>query len=122
MVTNGLGSVTSCERNEVVLAEVTADEWSHVGVDDWASFERRLSKQLGRNDLRVVRLLSVQDKPTADRGESFQDSRKRYTPPILIYSCACCGGGRSRSVRQTTVEEFEQSGGKISVVGSLAIR
>jgi hypothetical protein len=36
----GLESVRSCERNEVVLAEVTAEEWSHVAVDGGASFER----------------------------------------------------------------------------------
>jgi hypothetical protein len=117
MVTSGLASVTSCELNEVVLAELNADQ----GGEGGAAFERRLSKQLNRNDMRVVHLLAVERTSPAYRGESFQEYRKRYTRPSLVYSCAYCAGGQSRSLGEATVEEFERSGGKISVVDDLGL-
>jgi hypothetical protein len=121
MLTLGLASVTSCEKNEVVLAELTADEF-RLAANGEQPFEQRLQNQLNRNDLRVVRLISVQDKPTPLHGERFQDFQKRYSPATLVYSCACCAEGISRVEREATVEEFEQSGGKISALGQLEIR
>jgi hypothetical protein len=122
MVTLGLGSVTSCERNEVVLAEFSAGEWNDLEVDGAARFERRLRKLLDRDDLRVVRLLAVEETATVARGVSSQKFLKQYRPPNLVFSCANCEGGQSRPISEATVDEFEQGGGRISVVGGLSTR
>ena len=122
MATQGLGSVTSFERNEIVLAEFSPDEWNNFEVDGTERFERRLRKLLDRDDLRVVRLRAVEETAEAARGASFQEFLKQYRPSSLVFSCACCEGGQSRPIGETTVEEFEQAGGKISVVGRLSTR
>lgn len=121
MVTAGLGSATSCAENEVVLAEMEPSEWNGFEAGGAQAFEQRLSQELGRTDLRVILLLRVKARSPSARGLSFQEFRKQYQPPLLQYSCACCADGASTEVSELTVEEFRNSGGKVTLTGHLTL-
>jgi len=97
MVTAGLGSATSSARSELILAKMEAAEWNEFDVDGARRFEQRLSQQLGRSDIRVLRLLRVDKQSELLRGLSFADFRKTYIPPKLYFSCACCPDGEQLS-------------------------
>lgn len=115
----GLGVATSCEKNEVVVAALTPDEWRAQKTDGLDRFEKRIASELGRGDLRVVRLLRVEQQEQFGEGISFKEFRKKYVRPKLIFSCACCDGGESAQVDELTVEEFRKLGGKVSAIGSV---
>lgn len=114
--TDGLYSATSCAANELVIAEATPDEWNEMGRGDGTLAERNLAQQLGRNDLKIVRLLRVEDTSSA-KGLSFAEFQKVYKPPVLIYSCACCPNGESRAIEELSVVRFKKCGGRIELIG-----
>lgn len=61
MATQGKGSLTSLERDEVVITTMTGDEWNdsaRFGIVD--QFEDRINACLGRQDLRCRRLRKLQ--------------------------------------------------------------
>lgn len=117
--TAGLGSLSSCDKNEIVIGELEPSEWNNFDGPGSASFEERLSVQLGRRDLRVVRLLRVERDGNVGLGKSFSDFRKAYKSPKLVFSCACCADGEARPLEEITVEDFKRLGGKISAIGHL---
>lgn len=96
-------------------------EWNTFEGDGARRFEQRLSQQLGRSDIRVLRLLHVDKQSRPLRGLSFADFKKAYMPPTLYFSCACCPDGQSSSVLELPVEEFRNSGGLVTVLGGLAL-
>lgn len=119
--TDGFCSASSCEKNEVVIAELTSNELNDFGSTGASDFQQRLSKLLGRHDLRVVRLLRVEREQTPQAGLSFRDFAKSYKPPILIFSCACCADGESKSNEELTVDDFRLAGGVVSAIGPLVL-
>lgn len=114
--TAGVGSLSSYEENEVVVAELSSKE---LGQESAEAFEERLAKQLNRADLRRVRLLRVEKNESPARGLSFQEFRKQYVPPVLVYSCIRCSGGESRPTGELTVDEFRHRGGKVLLLNPL---
>jgi hypothetical protein len=117
--TAGLCSASSCEKDELVIAEAEPSEWNDLAHTD-AAVGSKIAEQLQRNDLKVVRLLRV-ERETGATGLSFSDFRKAYKPPTLIYSCACCANGESRAIEEITVEAFQKAGGRIITTGRLAL-
>ncbi len=120
--TAGLCSASSCERNEVVLVEALPVEWNDLEGDGTAAIERRLAAHLQRSDLRVLRLLAVERAAVAAAGTSFRDFRKAYKPPSMVYTCACCATGKSRSVASRSAEDFVKSGGLVTPTGRLVVQ
>lgn len=117
--TEGLRCASSCERNEVVLFELDPEKWSAAeGVE---AAERRLSAQLGRSDLKLIRLLEVERDSTPAAGTSFRDFKKAYKAPVPMYSCACCSTGRAKADAEITVGEFRMADGQITTLGRLAL-
>lgn len=119
--TVGLCSASSCNQNEVVIVEAEPDEWSDLESTRTMAIEKRLAQQLGRADLKVLRLLRVERETTPAAGLSFREFQKGYKPPVLVYSCACCGKGESRVIEEITAGDFEKSGGQILVTGRLTL-
>jgi hypothetical protein len=119
--TAGVGSLSSCEENTVVVAELSPTESNEFEGGGAKAFEERLAKQLGRADLRSVRLLRVEKTELPAGGPSFQDFRKQYAPPILVYTCVCCLGGESKPIGELTVDEFRRNGGQVLMVAPLAL-
>jgi hypothetical protein len=76
----------------------------------------------GRSALRVIRRLRIED-PNADLPVGrFQDFRRAYRSPVAIYSCCRCRTGEAKAVEQMSVEAFQARGGKLTLLGALAIQ
>lgn len=119
--TAGLGSLSSCMENEVVIAEMSASEWNNSESSGAQKFQDRLSSQLGRSDLRAVQLLRVHHSQSSPVSVTFQEFRKQFVPPQVTYSCPCCTHGESSEASQSVVEEYLRSGGHITLIGDLQL-
>lgn len=115
MVTEGWVSLTSTERPEVVVTQATAEEWNSLESTGASQIEARINRQLGRNDLRYVRLMRVEDQGNP-KGVSFQEFRKAYKPPKLLYQDIYSPTSQASEVSQTTRADFERGGGKVLVI------
>lgn len=114
MATSGLGSLTSCLGNDVVIAEMTPAEWN-AGKDGEGAFSARISGALKR-DLATVRLLE----PKPNKSLFFYPFARR-APVSIQYACACCSGGRAREVRRATAHKFQAVGGMITIFGDFVL-
>ena len=119
--TAGIGSVTSCEKNEIVIAEINTAEWNSLEAGGALQFEKRISQQLGRDDLRVLRLLRVEQPHQIASGISFKEFQKKFVQPLLVFSCIYCTDGESISVAEESIEEFRRSGGQVSILTPLTL-
>lgn len=117
--TAGLCSASSCVQDEIVITQTDAREWRDLADGDVASVERRLARELARDDLKVIAVRRVEDHANEAAGMSFAEFRKVYRPPTLIYSCACCAQGESRMVEEITVSAFREGGGRVSLGAGL---
>lgn len=117
-LTDGLGSATSCEKKELVIAETTAaeDNFCTSGI---VEFEQRLARDLSRSDLHVIRLLRVERAPTVGPTSSLREFMKHYVPNTLVFSCPCCDGGEAVKIEELTPSDFQFLGGRITFVGRL---
>lgn len=119
--TAGLCSASTCKKNEIVVAEAEPVEWNTFEQAGAFEIEKRLARQLVRDDLRVLRLLRIEREDVAGTGISFRDFKKNHKPAVLVYSCACCRDGESRATEEKTVDEFQASGGRIFMTGRLIL-
>ena len=119
--TAGLCSLSSIDADELIIGELEIEEWNNFDTNGALHFEHRLSEQLNRHDLKVVRLLRVEQAKNVGNGMNFQDFRKAYNPPAMVFSCICCVDGESRTSEEITVENFQSLGGKISPIGRLVL-
>jgi hypothetical protein len=119
--TADIGAATSCEKNEIVITEINSDEWNNWEAGGILEFEKRISQQLGRDDLRVVRLLRVEPTHQVARGISFKEFQKKFVRPQLVFSCIHCTDGESTSVAEESIEEFRRSGGSVSILSPLLL-
>jgi hypothetical protein len=111
-VTMGWCSFTSKVRAEVVLAELTAFEWSG-GEAGIAAAIGRLNRELGRDDLVHIHVRYEQVGPSA-KGLSFQEFKKAYRPMRAHYSSRS-GLEESAWIREESLDEFRASGGVVTV-------
>lgn len=81
--TAGLCSLSRCNQNEVYIGEATAVEWNDFEGASRKAFEKRMRHEFGVSDLKVIRLLRVEEIDTSMPGQSFQEFRKSYTPPFF---------------------------------------
>jgi hypothetical protein len=119
--TAGLYSASCCGKDEVTIVEVDASVWDDSSRTGLALVEQVLNTRLSRNDLKVVSVLRIEPEGSAIAGSSFSDFRKAYKPPVLIYSCVCCGNGEGRVIEEITLEDFQGRGGRIVLTGRLKL-
>lgn len=100
--TGGLFSASSGKADEVLVFEAKPEEWKDFDRAGATLAEKRIAQELGRDDLRVIRLLRIESALTTGQGMSFADFKKSYRPPVMVYSCACCAEGESRVVTAST--------------------
>jgi hypothetical protein len=117
-----LCSASSCERNEVVLLEVESDEWGELERSITLTVERRLGALLVRSDLKIPRILAVEQSDSSTVGLSFKDFQKAHKPPVVVYTCICCASGKSRPIERYTTKDFRQTGGIVTTVGQLFLQ
>lgn len=119
--TAGLGSLSSCIKNGVVIAEMSASEWNNFESSGAQEFQERISNRLGRSDLRAVQLLRVHHSQSSPVSVTFQEFRKQFVLPQVTYSCPCCTHGESCEASQSAVEGYLRSGGNITLIGDLQL-
>ncbi len=120
IATNGLISLTSIARNELVVGELTADEWKLGEVERESVACGRISSALARTDLRAIRVIRWEQEGKTVAGILFALFRKTYKPPVGVYSCPKCGG-EARSIAQQGWSRFMTSGGHIIPFGQVKL-
>ena len=118
MVTMDLESLSSISANEIVVVERQSDEFRD---DRDARLESRVNESLGRDDLRIIHLLRGEE-ITLPQVLSFQEFRKKYHPPQLIYACPKCGHGEAMAIRSTSPSAYQREGGILTVPPTLELR
>ena len=86
MATLGWVSLTSTDQPEIVVTQVTAEEFRAIakGTDGYLAVEHRVNAALKRLDLKCSWLVRVDDGPNV-AGGSFQMFREAYRPPKLFF-------------------------------------
>jgi hypothetical protein len=110
MTTSGLASLSSHVCNEVVIAEMSASEFADT---TGRVLEERINRQLRRSDLRSIQVLRSEPAPIAD-GLSFQEFRKVYEPPRLVFACPDCDEGEGTKIASLSPAAFIAQGGKVT--------
>lgn len=110
MATDGLCSLTAVGQDEVVIGEFDASERSLDYDGAESEFGERISRLLGRNDLRVVRLLRSEPS-SSPREMSFR----------LFYSCPICPSGEAQKIEKMDWGRFRAAGGQITIIGDMAL-
>lgn len=116
MATRGWVSLTSVERPEVVVTTFTVDEVQAAGGGEppYIDVEARVNAILGRHDLRVPWLESVERDERPAAGVSFQDFLKTYRPPRLLYRDIFTPGRFAEKASTESREQFERGGGVVT--------
>ena len=120
MATAGLASLSSIVVNELVLFEMTGDEWSDYA--NQTAAKARISTLLRRDDLRTVKFLRAEKNNSVGKGRSFKEFRKQYQPPNLIFTCPNCETGEAISFQKQTITEYKNDGGSIVCLNDLLIQ
>jgi hypothetical protein len=92
-VTEGMVSLTSVERNEVIATRAENDEWSRW---DPRAIESRVNRELSRQDLRHVDL-------------------RRAEAGRCVYSDLFSADGEAYATRRQTLHEFRDAGGVVTL-------
>lgn len=110
--TEGWLTFASATRCEVFLVQAGAAEWSggEAGVDQVLE---RVSKELGRTDIRAVRLLRV-ERPKQAHGRSFRAFRATQAEVKAVYS-SLAGDGEATVAGTESVAAFQEAGGRVLI-------
>ncbi|KAA9001324.1 hypothetical protein FJU30_08900 [Affinibrenneria salicis] len=114
-LTDGWIALTSRENNEIVVTELTAEEYLCAAADlaGFIQAEARINQALTRSDLRCVWLIRAEESVPAAQGLSFQTYRQRYTPPRLFYRDIFSPDAEARQTASETLAAFERAGGRV---------
>ena len=118
MVTNGWASLTSIERPEIVVTQMTGAEFLAAASDTKAFtwVENRVNGSLNRTDLRCCPLIRAEEIGPSAAGLSFQEFRKVYRPPKLFFRDIHDPASLAHEIGCTSRAEFERSGGSLVVL------
>jgi hypothetical protein len=118
MVTAGLCSATAAHDNAVAIGEMSSDEWN-----DQASGLARFAERIGKgegSEFEAIPLLHAEAAPSASGAVSFAQFRHNYQAPRLIFGCPRCSQ-EATVTKSSTVADYVSSGGRLIVVGELAV-
>ncbi|WP_174929140.1 hypothetical protein [Burkholderia lata] len=118
MATLGWVSLTSTARPEIVVTQVTAEEFRAIadGPDGYLAVEHRVNAALERSDLKCSWLARVEKVTPSVQGLSFQEFRNAYQPLELSFRDILHSDSLAREVSRTTRSEFERNGGKVIIL------
>lgn len=118
MTTAGLESATCCSLNEVAISYLSYKEAKLPAEAAVSHFANRMSDIL-RRDFRPVRLKRAEG-GFARPGVSFQEFKRTYVAPTLVWVCPLCGGDATEFAEQEPME-FLNSGGTLTLVGDIEL-
>lgn len=113
MVTFGWISLTSISGHELVIAQMVPSEHAAGARAAEELVEHRLNAALGRNDLRAVPLVRAEQRGPSGHGLSFQEFRRVYQPPRLLYRDIFADGSVAECVAESSVADFQSGGGRL---------
>ncbi|WP_325088251.1 hypothetical protein [Burkholderia contaminans] len=118
MATMGWVSLTSTDRPEIVVTQVTAEEFRAIadGTDGYLVVERRVNAALKRSDLKCSWLARVEEVGSSDAGGAFQVFQEVYRAPKVPFRDILHSDSVAQEVSRTTRSEFERNGGKVIVL------
>ena len=118
VVTAGWVALTSLEKHEVVVTELTAEEYCATanGTSGYLQVEKRMNAVLGRADLKCPWFVCAEQSSSNANGLSFQEFRKVYRPAVIYYRDIFKPDETAREVSRVSLSQFEQAGGKLVVV------
>ena len=118
MATAGWVALTSVEKYEVVVTELTVEEYRATanGSSGYLQVEKRINAALGRADLKCPWFARAEESGFSGRSLSFQEFRKAYCPPTIYYRDIFQQDAVAREVSRVSLSQFEQTGGKLVVV------
>lgn len=116
MVTEGWVSFTSTESPEIVVAQLTSEEYraTFESTEGYVLDEQRVNQTLGRSDLKCSWFVHV-ELSAVEKGASFSAFR-RASRPTLFFRDIFGASAVAQEVGRVSLAEFEQSGGKLSVL------
>jgi hypothetical protein len=118
MATDGWISLTSIDQPEVVVTQVTSDEYRAIagGNDGYRQVECRVNAALGRTDLRCSWLVGIEEVEKTAQGASLPGFRTPFQPPRLLFRDIFEQGAVATETSRTRRSEFERNGGKLIVL------
>jgi hypothetical protein len=118
MATAGWESLTSIHRHEIVVTQLTAEEFQATARNPsaYVQVENRVNAVLGRDDLRVPWLARIEERGPQAAGLSFQAFRNAHRPPRLLYRDILVVNSLSEERFRESREEFESRGGSLIVL------
>lgn len=118
MATLGWVSLTSTDRPEIVVTQVTAEEFRAIadGTDGYPAVEHRVNAALKRSDLKCSWLARVEEVTPSVKEFSVQEFRKAYRRPKMSFRDILHGDSLAQEVSRTTRSEFERNGGKVIIL------
>ena len=116
MLTEGWASFTSTEGSEIVVAQLTGEEYraTFESTEGYVLAERRVNQALGRGDLKRSWFVRVAQ-AVVQKGASFSAFR-RASLPTLLFRDIFGAEGVAKEIGRVSLAEFEQGGGKFSVL------
>jgi hypothetical protein len=112
MATAAWVALTSTERPEVVVTQMTVEEYN-ANERGFPLVEARVNRSLSRTDLRHVPLIRVEDTAPGDKGQTFQEFKKTYRPRKCIYRDIYDPRGEAEEKTRESREHFESAGGRV---------
>jgi hypothetical protein len=118
MATAGWVALTSVEKHEVVVTELTVEEYRATtnGSSGYLQVEKRINAALGRADLKCPWYVRAEESGPSGKTLSFQEFREVYRPPVIYYRDIFQPDAVAREVSRVSLSHFEQTGGKLIVV------
>ncbi|WP_175049374.1 hypothetical protein [Paraburkholderia sediminicola] len=115
MATLGWVSLTSTDRPEIVVTQVTGEEFRAIadGTDGYMAVEHRVNAALKRSDFKCSWLARVEEVTPSGKGFSFQVFREGYRRPRMSFRDILHCDSLAQEVSRTTRSEFERNGGKV---------
>jgi hypothetical protein len=118
MPTEGWVCLTSTRDPEVVVTQLTAEEYEATGAaaDAYAEVEQRVNREVARDDLRCSWIVRVEEVGPSGAGMSFQDFLKVYQPPKVWYRDIFDPTGEAEEDARLDRTDFEREGGRVTVI------
>jgi hypothetical protein len=117
MATEGWVSLTSIERSEIVVAQLTGEEYraTFEGTEGYLQLERRTNHALSRSDLKCSWLVRVEQPEQTGKNSSFMAFYNERLPKLL-YRDIFRNDILAEVISIVSLSEFEQGGGKLMVL------
>lgn len=118
----GLYSAALCNGKDLLLLELDPIEWNDARTGKLVRLPERLLIDASlRKDYRLTHILRVDFPVPQSDGLSFDEFRKKYRAPTVVYACPCCENGEARSISEVTAREFIESGGSIVALEEITL-